>query len=422
MASATSSPRPPERRQPDSRIGGIRDLEEPLRRLAGRRRDASLLYLELTGLEGLPPADVPEASAACKRAVSLGLRRSIGSGLRRRDLVAAGPGGHWFVALLADRAKAKTAAGVPADARLGIAAGRLCASVRAALTVAARDHRLPAGAGVRCGWTVLERIDRKRPLESLRHAIRGAAVVARVEAERATMLAAINHELRTPLTSIGGYAERLRDGGRLSEAKRRRYLAIVEEEARRLRALVEGLVDLGSWTTGNLHLDGELLDVREVARSAWAVVAPRAAERAIRLRVRGAARAFADRRRLAQVMINLLDNAVRHARRGVTVALSIGAGHLCRIAVADDGPGFDPRIRQALGTPFIRGKGGRIGLGLAISRLIVEAHGGTMRAAGTRCGGAKVTLTLPAHVPLVKTRTRVTERGGSRRRSSSSGR
>ena len=396
MASATSSQHSPDRRHLPSRIAGIRELAEPLRRLAAAGRSAPLLYLELTGLDSLAAGETRGVLGACKRAVSSALRQSVGSVLRKGDAIAAGPGGHWFAALLADRRPKGRLPGVSIDAELGMTAARLSAAARAALAAASHEEKIPAGIGVRGGWTVIEPVDASAPLEGLRHAVRGAAVVARVEEQRALMLAALNHELRTPLTSIVGYVERLRDDEALTVVKRRRYLDVVAEEARRLHALVEELIDVGSWAAGNLRLNPEPQSLRKLVDAAWLAVAPHAETRRLRLLVRGEARLIGDRQRLLQVFINCLDNAVRHARDGGSIAVRISAGRdRCGVAFSDDGRGFDPKTLQSIGVPFGRGPGGRVGLGLAICRFIVEAHGGAMSARNRDRGGARLDIRLP---------------------------
>src|SRR5450755_4316621 len=220
-----------ERRHLPSRIPELRALAPSLRRLADERRAVPLLYLEITGLDGLGADARRAALRSCKRAVAAALAASAGSVLRRGDVVAAGPDAAWFAALLVDRAVDAPARAAMADADIVVAAMRLRSAVLAAFLEVRPTGSVPRRAGVRAGWTVVEPIASNAPLDELRHAVRGAAVVARVEERRATFLASVTHELRTPLTAIVGYVERLRISPRLGSERRRRYLDIVASEA-----------------------------------------------------------------------------------------------------------------------------------------------------------------------------------------------
>ena len=357
-----------------------------LRALAQRGRSVPLLYVEFkTGMHG--QGDGTGASLAARRqATAAALKAAIGSIVRRGDIAAAGAGGKWFIVVLAGRAKPVSSHSLDAD--LGIAADRLRQTVQRELARMRSRNAVgdAVGAlGVRCGWNVLE--PSADPLEALRHAVRGAALVARVEERRATVLAAITHEVRTPLTAIIGFAERLRDGG-LDAGRRRRSLDIIVDESRRLQRLAEGLIDMGAWNVAGLRLERRRTRLALVAARARDAVADRARARRIRLVVIGDAIASVDVDRCLQIFINLLDNAVRHSPPGATVTTRIvrrTAGAAVRIQ--DEGPGFDEGSSRGLGEPFARGKAGSVGLGLAIARLLVSAHGGALLFPPSRRGG-----------------------------------
>ncbi len=366
--------------------------------LAKARLAAPLLYLELTGLERIAPPKARIARRACLRALASALRLAAGSVLRKNDAVAAGPGAHWFVALLVDRAVSAPARREIDEADLGAIAERLRLRSAEALQAGRRSGEIPAKIGVRCGWTVLDPVDVTRPLAELRQAVRGAAVVARLEAQRAVVLAAVTHELRTPLTSIIGYAERLGEGAQVPAERRARYCDVIASEARRLHRLVEGLIDIGAWNAGKIALRRETTALRELAVRAWDAVAPIAGARELTLAMKGDAHANVDRERTLQVLINVLENAARHAPAGSVVTVRMrSSGGRCRLAITDAGKGFEERVRRTFGLPFEPGTNGRIGLGLAISRVLVEAHGGAMKVGGGRQGG-HVTIELPESV------------------------
>jgi signal transduction histidine kinase len=396
MASVTSSRR---RRTDDAStpLPQARSLELPLRALAHKRCVAPLLYIEVTGLA----ASGQRVRARATTAVEDALRAAAGTILRRDDIVVCGPSARWYAALLLDRAVPASARAAVSDADLGIVAARLRASIRSAMDERIRRLRKSGGASfaVRVGWTIIEPRDAERPLTELRHALRGAAVVARIEERRGTVLAAITHELRTPLTSIVGFVERLREDGGASAKSRSRALSIVAEEARRLSRLVDGLIDTGAWQAGNLTLRQRVTDIGSVARKAKVLVAEAARERRVRVKVSGEATADVDPDRVLQVLVNVLDNAIRHAKLRGAVGVDIRGGRdAATIVVTDDGDGFDEHAIGRIGAPFAAGSNGKVGLGLAIASMLVAAHGGTIEFGGSRGRGARVTIELPTKI------------------------
>lgn len=354
-----------------------------------------LLYVEFQSPKNARRKGSAARLATYKQATAAALKTAIGSIVRRGDIAAAGAGGKWFVVLLAGRAK--PASSHELDADLGAAAERLRQTVQrelARMQPEISGGGVTRGLGVRCGWNVLE--PSADPLEALRHAVRGAALVARVEERRATVLAAITHEVRTPLTSIIGFAERLSDG-RLDAAARRRSLKVIVDESRRLQRLAEGLIDLGAHSAGGLRLDRRNTHLAEIATRACDAVASRARARDIALVVKGDAVAFVDRDRCLQIFINVLDNAIRHSPPKAAVTVTIaknGAG--ATVSIKDQGPGFAARTLAHLGKPFARGASGSVGLGLAIAQTLVAAHGGALSfRPGRRGGMVEVTFSGP---------------------------
>ena len=308
--------------------------------------------------------------------------------------MAAGSGGRWFIALLSARPLRTSVQS--SDVDLGIAAERLRLAVQREL---ARVQEPVAGKApsaqrvtVRSGWNVLE--PSENPLEALRHAVRGAALVARVEERRATVLAAVTHEIRTPLTAIIGFAERLQ--AEPGAPRTARYLDIIIDESRRLQRLAEGLIDIGAWSAGSLRLKVRHQPVEAIIRAAAQSVAERADAKQVKIHIKGRAAALVDRDRCLQIFINLLDNAVRYSPQGGRIAVGLAVnGRLCTIKVADEGPGFSASLRNGGGSPFVAGADGKVGLGLSIARLLVQAHGGALVIKKSGIGGGMVSVTLP---------------------------
>ncbi len=217
-------------------------------------------------------------------------------------------------------------------------------------------------------------------------------------------LAMVSHELRSPLNAVVTWAHLLRTG-RLDDAKAKRAVAAIERSGQLQVRLIGDLLDVARISSGKLHLERGLVDLRGIVEGAIDVARPEAETKHIRLvLIADADRAMVqgDAARLQQVLGNLLGNAVKFTPDGgmVTVEIATRPAH-ARVAVQDSGVGIPtdqlPRIFepfQQAGESAVR-EGG-LGLGLAISKHIVELHGGTIVAesAGEGCG-SRFVVTLP---------------------------
>ena len=222
------------------------------------------------------------------------------------------------------------------------------------------------------------------------------------EAQR-RFVADASHELRTPAALIRANAEVLEREGLVAEDGRD-LLADIVAEADRLGGLVGDLLQLAAWDETRLVLTRAPLDVAEVARATVRGATALAAERDVRLAVDapGASPASADRARIVQLILVLVDNAVDHSPAGGEVSVRVRRdGASVMIEVDDEGPGIAEADRLRIFEPFTRlpgttrhGSGGT-GLGLAIARRIAEAHGGTIEAGSGPSGGARFVVTLP---------------------------
>jgi two-component system phosphate regulon sensor histidine kinase PhoR len=229
----------------------------------------------------------------------------------------------------------------------------------------------------------------------------------RLESVRTEFVANVSHELRTPLTAIHGYLETLLGGGLEEPAEARRFLEIVFRHTERLGRLLEDLTDLSNIELGRVRLQIENVAVEEVTESVLAIMRPRAEARRVAL-----ATAFppdlpdvaADRDRLAQILINLVDNAVKYTEAGgnVTVTGRRVDEATVEVLVRDTGVGIPradlPRITERfyrVDKARSRELGGT-GLGLAIVKHLVIAHGGELVIESTPGNGTTVRFTLPA--------------------------
>ncbi len=222
------------------------------------------------------------------------------------------------------------------------------------------------------------------------------------EAQR-RFVADASHELRTPAALIRANAEVLEREGLVADDGRP-LLEDVIAEADRLGGLVGDLLQLAAWDEMRLTIAPASLDAAALAsdtiRGATALAAER--EVALTLDAPQPAMAMADRDRLVQLLLILLDNAVDHSPAGGVVTVRVqGDAHSVRIDVDDQGPGVAEADRERIFEPFTRLSGttrhgsGGTGLGLAIARRIADAHGGSIRAGSPADGGARFTVTLP---------------------------
>ncbi|MEV6067256.1 ATP-binding protein [Nocardia sp. NPDC052001] len=224
-----------------------------------------------------------------------------------------------------------------------------------------------------------------------------AADLAAADQQRRDFIANVSHELRTPITALGVVLENLVDGVAEPDPETLRT-ALAQTE--RLSLLVTELLALSSVEAGAVSLDREALPLEPLLKDvvAEAEVMAAAVDRPVRFTIAATPglTVHADRARLHQVLLNLLDNATRHgpAHGEVRVTAHALRDHTV-IEVEDDGPGIPPADRARAFERFTRGgrtNGGGTGLGLAIARWIVELHGGTIAVAPP---GSRIRLTLP---------------------------
>jgi signal transduction histidine kinase len=229
-----------------------------------------------------------------------------------------------------------------------------------------------------------------------------AADLASADQQRRELIANVSHELRTPISALQGVLENIVDGVAAADPDTLRK-ALTQTE--RLGRLVTELLDLSRIDAGVLALDLSEFAVTDLLTDvvAEAEVAAAAGERKVVFRTEVSppeATMYADRERLYQVVVNLLDNAVRHgpADGTVTVSAAADAGRLV-IEVADEGPGIPVEQRYRVFERFTRGDrstGGGTGLGLAIARWVVELHHGTISVVDPNgASGCRIRVSLP---------------------------
>jgi heavy metal sensor kinase len=221
-------------------------------------------------------------------------------------------------------------------------------------------------------------------------------------------IADVTHELRTPLTVIKGTIETLEDGALDDAEGRGPLLAAMQRETERLIRLVQDLLVLTRADAGALKLCCSPVDIAELAQARCQALSALATQRQVALKVEGQpAACFADPDRLAQILDNLLDNALRYAPPGtaVTVRITQEGREVC-CAVSDRGPGIPAEHLPHIFERFYRAdasrsrQSGGAGLGLAIVKALVEAHGGCVRAESVEGEGTTISFWLPAATEL----------------------
>jgi signal transduction histidine kinase len=290
------------------------------------------------------------------------------------------------------------AADVPLDTPAGLG---VSVALREAALAALQVGRPDAAA--RLPWLVaLLAVSAGLALVALRQ-VRREQELARL---RSDFTSSVSHELRTPLAQILLSAETLALGRARSESERAGAARVIVDEARRLIRMVENVLSFARLERGVHQLDCRAARVAPQVRDVltrWLAAAGEAPR--IVPDLDESAWARLDAGALAQVLQNLLDNAVKYGPRGqaVTVRLWRG-GDVVSLSVEDEGPGVPDAARERIWEPFVRANGreGRAagtGLGLAVVRDLVRAMGGDATVERASAGGARFTVTLPACEP-----------------------
>jgi len=228
-----------------------------------------------------------------------------------------------------------------------------------------------------------------------------AALRASTEEMRSTLLSAVSHDLRTPLAAITGAATMLRDqDAAVGAGQRRELLDTICEEADRLERLVRNLLDMTRLESGALKVKREWIPLEEIVGSALNRLEPQLGGRAVETDLPPELPMISvDPVLFEQVFVNLLENTAKHTPAGVPLAISARVdGAVLGIEVADRGPGLPAGDEARVFDKFFRGRQAGAqgaGLGLAICRGIVDAHGGTIAATNRAGGGALFRVTLP---------------------------
>jgi signal transduction histidine kinase len=234
------------------------------------------------------------------------------------------------------------------------------------------------------------------------------AMVARVDAEeqaRRRLVASVSHDLRTPITSLRLIADGLEDDV-LEPARLREHLKLMSTHVRALGALIDDLFELSRLEAGDIRWSMEQVRLDELVRETIDAMRPQAEDGRVSVHseLTGDLKpARGNPEQLQRVLFNLIQNAIRHTPADGTVVVRAAAAtdDAVQLEVADSGGGIEPGDRERIFEPFVQGpsrvegKTGSAGLGLAIARAIVEAHGGRIWVAQGG-PGTQIRFTVPA--------------------------
>lgn len=225
---------------------------------------------------------------------------------------------------------------------------------------------------------------------------------------RSEFVSSVSHELRTPLTQIRMFAETLLLGRVRSPDETRRALEIVDREARRLTQLVENVLLFSRVERGTVALQPEPRSLAPLVREVVETLRPQTADAGARVvaTLEDAPTAAVDADAFRQVLINLLDNALKYGPAGQAVEIVLrGDGNVARLSVADEGPGIPPGERERVFERFRRLERDRrsavagTGIGLAVVRDLVSRQGGRSFVEPAERGGARFVVELPLVAP-----------------------
>jgi two-component system sensor histidine kinase KdpD len=242
-------------------------------------------------------------------------------------------------------------------------------------------------------------VDRAR----LRREATEAEILRRTDELKTALINAVSHDVRTPLASILAAAGSLRQRDvAWSEAERAEFVDAIVEEAERLNRIFGNLLDLSRMEGGNLRPDKGWYDLGALVDDVLGRLRPATARHRVTARVADdLPPVLLDYVEMDQVLSNLVENAVKYTPPGTEIELGARIEHgVLRIEVADRGPGIPPEALPHLFDAFYRVEGSSrrakgLGIGLAIARGLVEAHGGRIWAENRADGGARFTITLP---------------------------
>ena len=367
------------------------------------RHQAGFLYFDVVDFLSIRDKYGKEKSEQILQAIRSTLLGQKGRLFRDQDLVASGgASSDFFVVFLFAPPRRKEAF---ATSDLKLIATRVTQKLHNVMNDRAVELSINERLDMRSGYTVIDH-DPELPISRLVYEARKeAALKSRLDEIMVTFVANVSHELRTPLTCIKGYTETLLEGAMEDPELTKRWLGTIYTEAQRLERLIKDLLDISMMEADQVDLSLSKCDLKALVQHTVSVLTPRAESQNIKIHVElpeSAPDWILDHDRISQVLLNLIDNAIKYSDTDTNVHVRLYfSAERATIEVQDEGSGikeaelakiFDRfyRVEESRATRF----GGR-GLGLAIAKHLVDAHGGELSVSSVFGEGSKFTMTLP---------------------------
>lgn len=260
------------------------------------------------------------------------------------------------------------------------------------------------------GYTLIN-ADPNLPIDRVVYeAQREAFLKCRMEEIMTQFVSNISHELRTPLTCIKGYVETLLDGAMTNEDTLRRFLSIINEETQRLERLINDLLDLSIMESRNIKMHLEEIHIGPLVEDTTNFLAAAAERKNLTISTQiidPVSTIYADEDRLQQVLMNLIDNAIKYTPQGGSIKISAKEDDgFVTVSVIDTGMGIPYQDQERIFERFYRvekertSSGGGRGLGLAIAKHIIDGHGGIIGVRSEPGNGSTFYFSLPTKTTM----------------------
>jgi len=390
---------------PNSAVPFLSGVLERVEKELKQREQVGFLYFDVVEFNRLIEIHGPEVGQRLLQSLGETLNRQRGKLFRDEDLIAVGgPEVDFFVIYLFSPPRRKETF---AKSDLKLISNRVLQKLSYIINETAAAMGVEQKIDLRGGYTVLK-YDPNVPVDRLVYEARKeAALKTELEEIMLTFVSNVSHELRTPLTCIKGYAETLLEGALDDTELAKRWMNVIYEEAGRLERLIHDLLDLSMIEAHQVEMRFGEVDLVGLLRHTANVLQPHGKAKgniSIELQAPDNAPLWrGDEDRLSQVVLNLVDNAIKYSPPDgtVTVALSFSRERAC-IEVIDRGTGIPEEELPRIFERFYRVEkgssarfGGR-GLGLSIAMHIVEAHGGELQVESKLREGTRFRILLPA--------------------------
>jgi len=381
----------------------LSSVYEIVRQQLSRKKQIGFLYFDIVNYRDLEETYGKTNCQEFLRRMGDVFQTSHAKFFRQEDLVCvSGPGSDSFIVFLFSPARHKEKFNV---ADLKLVAYRVAKKLEEVAVDWGKGLEMKEKIRFHSGHTFID-WDPNLPVERLIYeAQREAGLKSRLEEVMSQFVSNISHELRTPITCIKGYVETLLEGALSDPATAKRFLEVIHEETERLNRLIRDLLDLSMMESNRAHLNRLRVDLGVLVNDAVSFMHDYAEKKNIQLTCHakeGLPEVQGDEDRLEQVLINVIDNAIKYTPQGGKVDVTcVEDDGFVKVAVADTGPGIPPEDLDRVFERFYRVEpdrstqtGGR-GLGLAIARHIVEAHGGAIWAESQIGKGSTFCFTIP---------------------------